>query len=816
MTSYLRTVLLLLSVVTVFLITVHADDRIPEAAWRRPLGLALENPGHAKAGSGNIDDGHFQGAPVGGFGSGTFSRTYRGNFERWHVKAGVHKYQNVPANQFAVFVQPEGEKPIAQALSSQRPEGGSLSGWNWNGPAAQGEYASLYPKAWFAYKSKELPVTLTLEQFSPVIPNNYKESSYPVAVYNWYVANPSNKRVTVSVLFSWANMVGWFRDTSNGFYLALNQQNVNRYKAEPLKQGSMQGIVFDRLRLDPVSEDWDGQFAIATAADSGVEVTHYTTYLPDQGGAEVWRPFSTDGRLPNSDLDFASSGMNMAGAIAVKFTLAPGEKRTVPMVVAWDLPIVQFAGGRKWARHYTRFFDRSGTNAWKIARTALENREEWSKQIDAWQKPIIEDNSTPLWYRGMLFNELYELTDGGSFWAHELNAPANPNHPAAKEDDSFGFLECYDYPFYGSLDVRFYASAALARLWPEIEKQEMRQFADAIPESDTRKYVWNAQLLRGRKLVLFDRKTAGAAPHDLGTPQEDPFVVPNQYNWQSVTGWKDLNSKYVLMVWRDYVYSGSKDRAFLEYNYKAIKQAMEYLKQFDTDHDGVIENEGFPDQTYDNWSAHGESAYCGSLYLAALRATEEIAKILGDSATASENAALFKKGQASFIKKLWNGSYFNYDVGSSYKTDIMAEQLAGQWYATATGLGDIVPPEMRRSAMKKIFDYAVMKFANGQMGMLNGMGADGNIDRNNEQTEEVWVGTTWAVAATMLQEGMRDEAFTSAKGLYNVIWEKKGYWFRTPESWDLEGQYRAGMYMRPAAIWAMQEALEAAKKPASK
>ncbi len=794
----------------------NAQVNIPQAAWRRPIGAPLATVGHARAGSGNIDDGYWQGAPVGGFGAGTFSRSYRGNFERWHVKAGVHKYQNVAANQFAVFAQAEGEKPIAMALSSRQPEDGSLRSWNWSYPAGDGEYAALYPRSWFSYKTPALPVTLTVEQFSPILPDNYKESSYPVAVYNWYAENPGNKRVTVSLLFSWTNMVGWFRDSSRGFGAALNMQNVNRYKSEALGSGEMQGIVFDRLRSDPVSEDWDGQFAIATVADKGVEVTHLATYLPDQGGDEVWKPFATDGRLPNTDPALASSGLNQAGAIAVRFTLEPGEKRMIPMSLAWDLPIVQFGGGRKWVRHYTRYFDHSGTNAWKIARAALEHGLEWSRAIDAWQKPYVEDATKPLWYRGMLFNELYELADGGSFWAHELGAPANPNHPAAKDDDSFGFLECYDYVFYGSLDVRFYATFALARFWPEIEKQEMRQFADAVPESNPQKYIWNSHWLRQHKLDLFERKTAGAAPHDLGTPTEDAFVLPNQYNWQSVTGWKDLNSKYVLMVWRDYVYSGSKDRAFLEYNYKAVKQAMEYLKQFDANGDGIIENGGYPDQTYDNWSAHGESAYCGSLYLAALRATEEIARALGDTATANEYAALFAKGQPNFIKKLWNGTYFNYDVGSKYKTDVMAEQLAGQWYATATGLGDIVPPQMRRSAMKRVYDYNVMKFENGQMGALNGMGADGNVDKDNEQTEEVWVGTTWAVAATMVQEGLRDEAFATARGLYNVIWEKQGFWFRTPESWDREGSYRAGMYMRPAAIWAMEEALQMKDKQAAK
>ena len=60
----------------------------PSAApWRMP---APRSPR-----SDMIDDGYWQGAPVGGFGAGTFSRTYRGDFSRWHVKTGVHKYETV-------------------------------------------------------------------------------------------------------------------------------------------------------------------------------------------------------------------------------------------------------------------------------------------------------------------------------------------------------------------------------------------------------------------------------------------------------------------------------------------------------------------------------------------------------------------------------------------------------------------------------------------------------------------------------------------------------------------------------------------------
>jgi len=43
--------------------------------------------------------------------------------------------------------------------------------------------------------------------------------------------------------------------------------------------------------------------------------------------------------------------------------------------------------------------------------------------------------------------------------------------------------------------------------------------------------------------------------------------------------------------------------------------------------------------------------------------------------------------------------------------------------------------------------------------------------------------------------------FQTAWGIYHVSYETKGYWFRTPEAWDITGNYRASMYMRPASIW---------------
>src|SRR5258706_8263310 len=48
-------------------------------------------------------------------------------------------------------------------------------------------------------------------------------------------------------------------------------------------------------------------------------------------GADVWGPFSSSGVLPSSPFHFASGGQALAGAIAVQFTLAPGEKKKIPI-----------------------------------------------------------------------------------------------------------------------------------------------------------------------------------------------------------------------------------------------------------------------------------------------------------------------------------------------------------------------------------------------------------------------------------------------------------------------------------------------------
>jgi uncharacterized protein (DUF608 family) len=111
----------------------------------------------------------------------------------------------------------------------------------------------------------------------------------------------------------------------------------------------------------------------------------------------------------------------------------------------------------------------------------------------------------------------------------------------------------------------------------------------------------------------------------------------------------------------------------------------------------------------------------GTLYLAALRAGEEMAHTLGDNAAADEYRRIFDLGRRNMDTELWNGEFYvqkvrnplpgesirnNYDqkVWDSTRPDedqpryqygagCLADQMLGQWIAHVVGLGYLLPEE---------------------------------------------------------------------------------------------------------------------------
>lgn len=491
----------------------------------------------------------------------------------------------------------------------------------------------------------------------------------------------------------------------------------------------------------------------------------------------------------------------MGAALAVRLTLQPGETLEIPFVLAWNFPITEFAEGVKYYRRYTDFFGRSGKSAWALASTALAEYQEWLSQIQGWQQPILDREDLPDWFKMALFNELYDLTAGGTLWS------------AATEKDpigQFAVLECLDYRWYESLDVRLYGSFGLLMLFPELEKSVMRAFARAIPVSDDRTRVIGYYYVIGAESPEALRKVAGATPHDLGAPNEHVWEKTNYTAYQDCNLWKDLGSDFVLLVYRDFILTGGCDFQFLTECWDSVVQTLHYLKAFDLDGDGIPENSGAPDQTFDDWRLQGVSAYCGGLWLAALQAAIAIGTILkvaDETLNANQLDAAIETFQAWLAQsrpvyqdKLWNGQYYRLDSQSGSDV-VMADQLCGQFYTRLIDLPDIVPVECTHSALKTVYEACFLKFNDGKFGAANGLRPNG-VPENPEATHplEVWTGINFGLAAFLVQMGMKDEALKLTEAVVRQVYDN-GLQFRTPEAITADGTFRACVYLRAMAIW---------------
>ena len=260
----------------------------PTASWQRPIGLGWEKPYTVRYAS-NLDDGANHGMPLGGFGAGCIGRAPDGNFNLWHLDGGEHWFGVIPDCQFGLF-ESNGQTSRAHALAvkpkadASRPGSGEpLSSWDWY-PASStdsegklrstGTYAARYPISSTNY-SGVFAAEVRCEAFSPILPGDYRRTSYPVAVFRWTLHNPTTKPLDLSLLLSWRNTTGWFTNTDPTAAVTFSDDGSPEHNYVPavgatagqsnrwLDQAGLKGILLEGQRSAPVGEG-QGQWCIAT------------------------------------------------------------------------------------------------------------------------------------------------------------------------------------------------------------------------------------------------------------------------------------------------------------------------------------------------------------------------------------------------------------------------------------------------------------------------------------------------------------------------------------------------------------------------
>ncbi|KAK9884269.1 hypothetical protein WA026_005221 [Henosepilachna vigintioctopunctata] len=725
------------------------------------------------------------GVPIGGIGGGTIGRGYKGEFLRFQMKPGLYEWTTVEANQFIVTIKNEDQETIFHSLLSTFQKK-KLESWVSLLDGSKCEYVGLYPRSWTVYDLSEYGIKLICRQVSPVIPHNYKDSSLPCAIFEWTIENVCTNNRTVTIAFTFKSGTGNKTD---------DKASISHCKAFTF--GNSKGVIlYHTISGMPCS------YVLSAECEDNQNISKCLYFDPESDGLIPWTQLKENGMF---DVDPVGQSEvihgEMACGIAVKTEIKPDTVGIIKNSLVWDMPTINFPmKKKKYYRKYTEFFGRENA-ALRMAQYAFQNYSVWDKAIYEWQSKVLDDRNLPTWFKTAIFNHLYFVSDGGSIWVtlEEDEAAKLPESDYRKVYGRFAYLEGHEYRMYNTQDVHFYASVALSMNWPHLQKVLQYDLNEII----FKEYPEKIKTLH--KGTMMKRKEQYSLPHDMGGPGEEPFILPNAYCLHDVNDWKDLNSKFVLQVFRDAwnALDGSVDDIFLGDMYEACYIATMKLLKFDKDNDGLIENEAKPDQTYDAWPMTGPSAYCGGLWLACLFAMTKISERLNKREDQSKFQNLLKKGIRSFDEKLWNGSYYNFDCSDERYKSIMSDQLCGHWYLRSTGFKHEVFPENNvKSSLKTIYENNVLSVAEGQLGAVNGF-IDGGPDYGSIQSREIWTGTTYSLASAMIFEGMIDEGFKTAEGLYNSMTYKHGLAFDYPEALNIEKSYRSIGYMRPLSIWSM-------------
>ena len=406
---------------------------------------------------------------------------------------------------------------------------------------------------------------------------------------------------------------------------------------------------------------------------------------------------------------------------------------------------------------YANRFD----SAADVSHYVLDNYERLVGETRRWHETFYEDSTLPRWLLFRLHSTVSNLATGTCQWW---------------QSGRFWAWEGVGCCAGTCTHVWNYAHAP-ARLFPELERsaREMQDFGEGFdPESG---------------LVGFRSNRAYAADGQCGT---------------------------VLKAYREHQMSA--DNGFLERNWPRIKKALEFSIERDGNDDGLIEISQH--NTYDI-NFEGPNTFVGSLYLAALRAGEEMARDVGEDAFAERCRKIFESGSRLTVERLWDGEYFIQLVDLEkypkfqYAEGCLSDQLFGQGWAHQLGLGYIYPAKNVEKALQSVWKYnwapdigpynAAHKperwFASpGEPGLFTCTWPKSEyIAEGVRYRSEIWTGIEYQVAGNMVWEGMLDEALAICYGIEQRYDPAKHNPFNEVECGD--------HYARAMASWGVYTAL---------
>lgn len=828
-----------LRLMTVLLVTVMSGAKAVEPPVNE---IALNAPVYER-----------NGALLGGIGAGFLELRPDGCFQEWAIfNRGTWAYRrdfwdadkldrypinemNQEALQFFVRAKARDKEPVVRRLSSNGSLMNVYSYNTWLQSVEDIECTPIWPGTILKYKDSTLPVQVTGEFFSPVIPHELRISGTPGFYAVFTIKNTSSEEQEVSLASYLRNPLARGGDAANRSAEARKlRTNVTADKDSAfLTMRTDAGAPFKSI-LGSLCLSMSGGEPSWIAQDFGDFLIGRTIQLNPwhQRYETAMRNFRFTGKLPNTD---EQPCPNMLGGIKVDGGLGPN-MHEMPEQIASKKAMLQGMSDDQIAAiieqagkipSLSSILDQAKAVDPDLLVPSKKGRDLVDLLLQTISQYIGGDGKAYNWGDSMLSSSL-TLKPGEEKQIKVVFSWYFPNHTSPYDKRNMGHM--YNHWFKDAEEVNRFLSQNYDSFSTRI-----RSFQQALRESNlpaelkiavsTQLYTligttwWTAEDQMG---VWEGFGTIGQNTVDVSYQGSHPIATlfPDfQKNWTRLAmnyqneqtgrlyhslpsdltkgsknngyGYVDVNCHFVLELTRDYMWFGDKE--YLKTYYPAVVRGLKVFEAMDSDGDGL------PDKytnsnTYDTWELQGTPSYLCSIWIGALRGGVRLAQDMGDIANAEKWQTMLDNALKNFNRKLWNGEYFSLWIDGDLRDEAcMVDQLSGEMYTKLMGLGNSVPVDRVQKSLAAIYKYNFSP----EQGLFNGVYPPGRQPHmptyRNVQGEGNWTGIEYAAAAHMFDQGMVDEAINVVKAV-NQRYMRSGRFFNHEEC----GPH----YYRPMSIWA--------------
>lgn len=726
---------------------------------------------------------------LGGIGTGNFSIGSRGDFRDWEIFNRPNKGMKLPYTFFAIWVKEEDRKAQAKVLESRLTPPFSKS-HGYNTPEVAGlprfagsKFRGEYPFAWVTFEDDTLPVEVTLEAFTPLIPLNADDSGIPCAILKYKVKNISDNTCDVTIAGSLPNMSGF-----NGFNIwgCVEKESTSGDRNAYRIGENFRGLYFYSTSVEESSLRY-GDMSLATVcSDVTVRPEWFRGRFTD-GIQDMWDDFSSDGRLEYEtrlryETDKKDYGGFKVGSLGICNKLAAGEEKEFTFILTWNFPNRRNSWSQDCCETGCCETDCCGTvrnyyatlfkNSWETAAYVVLNFERLYSETCKFHDALFQ-STLPSYVIDAAASNIGVIRSTTCF--------------RLENGKFFGWEGCFDNAgcCEGNCTHVWNYAQTLAFLFPSLER-DMRYTEFNIETEETGKMNFRTLKPFGGEFEFHP-----AADGQLGC---------------------------IIRLYRDWKLCGDND--FLKSVWQNAKKVLDYAFEYwDSDGDCVLDNQQH--NTYDI-EFYGPNSLVNSMFYGALKAGAEMAEAMGDQESSARYKKALEKGSVLMDRMLWNGDYYIQVIGDidkykyQYGTGCLSDQLLGQLLCHVAGLGYILPEKHVKKAVKSIFKHNFLTdftnhnsvqrtyVLNDEKGLvLCSWPKGGRPKLPFIYSDEVWTGIEYQVAAHLIYEGFIEEGLT----IVRAVRERHDGIRRNPWNEVECGNH----YARSMASWAVLTALSGFK-----